>query len=127
MKKWICILLACWLPLFISAASAASMQMAIVNQSVTAGSEKNIADMPCHQVVKDAQATSQRPSEQTPGNQHHVCAACVFCVITGSFANFSHDISVHPSALTSTQPIFFTPSFHSQTYPPAIKPPIFLA
>lgn len=121
LKKFICIFLLAWLPLFTSAASAASLQMTFAN--LNAEMQSNMADTaPCHQHVHDANSTNSH--NQMPSKQHHVCTVCGFCVVASGFANIPHGLSLHTTRLTSSQPAFFTAVVHSQTYPPAIKPPI---
>lgn len=122
LKKFICIFLLIWLPLFISAASAASLQMTMAN--LNAEMQNNMADVPpCHQHASDAQENSSS-NNKVHNKQHHICNLCGFCLVASGFANVPHALNVLTTDFTSSQPAFFTAVFHSQTYPPAIKPPI---
>jgi hypothetical protein len=122
MKKFICIFLAVWLPLFISAAGATSLQMTLAN--VDAQSQATTIEIPpCHQHMASSSEKTQQ-NDETPSKQHHLCAVCGFCVVTSGFASLTHAFNLQTVTLTSPQPLSFVAVFHSQTYPPAIKPPI---
>lgn len=122
LKKFICIFLLAWLPLFISAASAASLQMALAN--LNAEMQTNMAAIDaCHQHASDAQENSNANNE-VHSKQHHVCTVCGFCVVASGFASIAHTPIVQTTDVTTSQPAFFTAVFHALTYPPVIKPPI---
>ncbi len=122
LKKFICIFLLAWLPLFISAASAASLQMVLANLNAEMQTNMPTIDS-CHQHASDAQENSNANNE-VHSKHHHVCTVCGFCVVASGFANIPHALTVHTAEFSASQPAFFMAAFHPQTYPPTVKPPI---
>lgn len=121
MKKMICIVLLAWLPLFVSAAGAASLQMTLDNHNINTHNSDS-AEPACHQHSVVDQ--SKEAPNQLPKGHHHFCSACGFCAVANGFVHLAPQITVPPSHLSPIQPALFTIAVHSQTYPPAIKPPI---
>ncbi|MGP1717758.1 MAG: hypothetical protein ACTS9Y_11315 [Methylophilus sp.] len=129
MKKRLCIFLICWLPCFVMAASVMSMQMMLSQLSLEtqqaaahAHDAQAMSEMPCHE---HQSAHSSETANETSTTQIHHCDVCGFCAISGGVAHF-HALSNLPLlALSSAAPLFMGAPVHSQTYPPAIKPPIF--
>lgn len=122
LKKLFCIFLIAWLPLFISTASAASLQMTLTN--LNAAMQSNMVDVtPCHQHASDTQENSKKHNE-VPSKQHHVCTVCGFCAVSSGYANMPHAFNLQMTSFSASQPAYFTAVFHSQSYPPAIRPPI---
>jgi hypothetical protein len=123
MKKMLCIILMLWLPCFVMAASVMSMQMQLA-ELPTMQPEMTLAmadEMPCHH---DHASPHTQPAS-TPVAQHH-CGVCGYCVISGSIAPLPTVAFFGLNSLTSLAPLFMATPVHSQTYPPAIKPPIFM-
>jgi hypothetical protein len=127
MKKRVCIFLICWLPCFVLAANVMSMQMLLaqtvpVSQGIEAGHASHdvqeMSEMPCH----------QHPAEHSPDGiapKTHHCDICGFCAVSSGVAHF-HVLAHLPATAASTvAPLYLAAPVHSQTYPPAIKPPIF--
>jgi hypothetical protein len=115
MKRYFCIFLMSWLPLFMASANAMSMQMASANQHANA---QKVTQVSCHE---DAQQMHQHTSEH---QQPHNCALCGFCIAVGSAAIFNPTPLLHVHVLADTKPIFIDVRFNSLQTPPAIKPPI---
>ncbi|MDX1913946.1 MAG: hypothetical protein SFU55_00050 [Methylophilus sp.] len=112
MKRLICIVLICWLPLFAVTANALSLQMTMANQQSEA---TQASQMACHEDVH------QHPSQQ---HASHNCALCGFCTVVTSAAIFSFPPLLHMHATASAKPIFVEVTFNSLPHPPVIKPPI---
>lgn len=125
MKKRLCIFLICWLPCFVMAANVMAMQM-VLAQSAPVSQQMDamhdalaMSEMPCHQ-----HPANPSSSETTSPKAHH-CDVCGFCAISGGVAHFQAVSNLPLSALRSDAPLFVAAPVHSQTYPPAIRPPIF--
>lgn len=117
MKKLVCLFLMLWLPLSAGSAWAMSTQMQ-VNAALDMAAETAM-DMPCH----DMDAAGD---DQGKGNTHclkHNCAACGACFSTsmaGAPAGTAFAFAARPTQVTPAAdnlPV-------SQTYPPALRPPI---
>jgi hypothetical protein len=128
MKKRLCIFLICWLPCFVMAANVMAMQMLLaqansVSQQLYdthASHEINaMSEMPCHE------HEAAHDSATTTSSKAHHCDACGFCAISGGVAHFHAVPVLAITASRSATPLFMVEPVHSQTYPPAIKPPIF--
>ena len=117
MKKLICLFLMLWLPISASSAWAMSTQMQV--DAAFGSVEMARVDMPCHDMAMEN--TDSAPGH-APGMQHN-CSACVAC-----FSVFSADLSspLHfTSTILTTRAILPTDGQTiSQTYPPALRPPI---
>jgi hypothetical protein len=115
MKKYICMFLISWLPIFMASANAMSMQMAFTNQHANA---HDMTQVSCHE---DAQKMHQHAAEH---HQPHNCTLCGFCIAVGSAAIFNPMPLIHVHALVDTKPVFIDVRFNSLQTPPAFKPPI---
>jgi hypothetical protein len=129
MKKRLCIFLICWLPCFVMAANVMAMQM-FVAQSLPAAQQTEVhaqadsqamSEMPCHQ---HEQAHEQMADKTTPAKTHH-CDVCGFCAVASGVSHFHAFPDLPLIASASAAPLFFAAPVHSQSYPPAFKPPIF--
>ncbi|QDC44456.1 hypothetical protein [Methylophilus medardicus] len=124
MRKHICLLLILWLPCFVMAANVMSLQMALAQQSLSTTVDRQ---MPCHQHAAEhahTQATAQHsPPHQAPMSHH--CTVCGFCLVSAGLAHLNTFPQVILSAQPTSTPLFEADPVHTQTYPPAIKPPIF--
>jgi hypothetical protein len=109
MKKLICILLIGWLPVFMVAANAMSLQMTtkVMNDDVQVQSS-----MPCHDEVDDAPVKS------------HNCISCGLCVVTTSVTFTSVSPVLHIPAFKSFKLSFVDDAFKSIYHAPAYRPPI---
>jgi hypothetical protein len=114
MKRYFCIFLMSWLPLFMASASAMSMQMAFASNH--AAILQSSSHMPCHEDV------SKHPPSQ---NQKHFCMVCGFCVIANGVVINNTVPEFHMHQVASTKSVFVDVVFYSLQHPPAIKPPIF--
>lgn len=130
MKKRLCIFLICWLPCFVMAANVMAMQMMLsqfspMSQQADAHSHEaqSMSDMPCHQY--QATDISSATTSQTSTTKAQHCDVCGFCAISGGVAHFHVLSQVQLISSRSATPLFVAAPVHSQTYPPAIKPPIF--
>lgn len=125
MKKRLCIFLICWLPCLGMAANVMSMQMMLsqivpVSQAIESDHDMQaMTEMPCHQHEADT------TSGETAKPKAHHCDVCGFCAISSGVAHFPALSHLPLIALSSAEPLFLAAPVHSQTYPPAIKPPIF--
>lgn len=117
MKKIICLLLMLWLPISASSALAMSMQMQ-VNAALETPTEA-VMDMPCHDM---AASYADAPLDHEPGLKHNcsACGACFTVLATGTplAVYFSSAVMTSRAALPADDQIV------SQTYPPALRPPI---
>lgn len=106
-----------WLPISASSAWAMSMQMQ-VNAALDTPAD-TIMDMPCHDT---ASADIDSTLDHEPGTKHNcsACGACFTVLATGmpSAVYFSS------AALTSLAGMPADDQTVSQTYPPALRPPI---
>jgi hypothetical protein len=124
MRKIICIVLMCWLPLFMGAANAMSMQMAL-------GSLQNSAETTCPYMadmkmsemagMKMADMSKMTKSSEHKSSHHSTCAACAIASASASY-NAMPIFNVVASANDLPRAVNVT--FPSQDLPPAIKPPI---
>jgi len=110
MKKFICILLLSWLPVFMLASNAMAMQMALNNTHQMPATEMQHA---CHESKNEATATHSKA---------HQCVVCTMCVLSHAVAFTSAANSVSQS-LHHPQPLFDEARFSSLDSPPALKPP----
>jgi hypothetical protein len=110
MKKIICMVLLVWLPAFMMASQAMSMQMALENTHQMPATELHHG---CHQ------------SKNYTGMTHskvHQCVVCTMCVLSHAVAlNGSADSALQ--AMNHAQPLFDKAGFYSLNNPPALKPP----
>lgn len=115
MRKHLCTLLLCWLPIFMTATQAMSMEMAF--NGITPTSQA----VQLSQVHHDCHSDTQH-STDTNSNKHF-CVACGVCVLSHAVSfETVKALTVQPNQ--SLAPPSFTANFTSQGYPPAIKPPI---
>lgn len=109
MKKLICILLIGWLPVFMVAANAMSLQMTtkVMNDDAQVQSS-----MPCHDKVDDVPVKS------------HNCINCGLCVVTTSVAFTTVSPVLHIPAFKSFKLSSVDDAFKSINHSPAYRPPI---
>lgn len=124
MKKFICLLLVLWLPLFSGAAAAMSLQMQLAAMPAVAH------DMPCHETAPDPQPAADAAADhaaQPCCDEHeasHNCFACGVCALVHSTTSATPGQQLTLPALASSAPHYYGRIFSSQLYPPALKPPI---
>lgn len=115
------------------AANVMSLQMALAEQTFTSTAQAQHDEMPCHHMADEHQGMHHSADDQTagdhaPGDQtssKHHCTVCGFCMVTTGVAHLDAFPTVSLIAQSSVAPLFAVDPVHSQTYPPAIKPPIF--
>jgi hypothetical protein len=117
MKKLVCLFLMLWLPISAGSAWAMSTQMQVSAAFDTA--DTAAMEMPCHDMA--IENTDSAP-EQVPGMKHN-CSACGACfsVLAAGIPLLPHFSS---AALTSRMALPADDQTVSQTYPPALRPPI---
>jgi hypothetical protein len=111
-----------WLPCFMVAANAMGMQMALENALPHTTQSVAHAQMSCHEQVNHDKTSENKTNLP---NSHH-CSFCAFCVVGSAIAS-TPKLKMKHVKTTNIQPTLFDVAFSSQDYPPAIKPPIFLA
>lgn len=122
MKKWICLLMMCWLPLSITVANAMSAHMMLnhfkskphqLTSSVVTNTSAKM--MPCHQLMQGAEAESTQAS---------ICVDCAACDLATAFATI--DVGDNPITKKQLAEKFAITqaSLISIQLPPSIKPPI---
>ncbi len=114
MRKIICIVLMCWLPLFMGAASAMSMQMEL-------GNLQNSAETACPYMPDMKMSDMQAGKSEHKSSHNNSCAACAIASASASY-NAVPIFNVVTSA--NDLPRAVNVAFPSQDFPPAIKPPI---
>jgi hypothetical protein len=128
MKKFICLFLMLWLPLFTGSAWAMSTQMQLetLQDIVSVTDATTSSGHPCHEMQSEANTTGQLDLHAASHGKHcngHDCFACGVCIYATSYtAPAQHDIYI-PS-LSHANPEQAQSVFASQGYPPALKPPI---
>lgn len=109
MKKLICILLIGWLPLFMVAANAMSLQM----KTKTMHDDMQVqSSMPCHGEPDDV------PSES------HNCISCGLCVVATSVPFTPVPPALNIPVFKSFKLSFAEDEFKSINHSPAYRPPI---
>jgi hypothetical protein len=119
MKKLICIFMMIWLPCFMVAANAMSMQMTLKNSLPHTAQIAEHVQMSCHEGLNHSKKSD---SKNNPSSSHH-CSFCAFCIVGSAIAS-THKLKMSHIKTTNIQPTSFDVAFTSQDYPPAIKPPI---
>lgn len=130
MRKRFCIFLICWLPCFVMAANVMALQMQLSQsmpptlppQTLQMDMQATMAEMPCHHA---AHAEHQPETSSDNDVQPHHCAVCGYCVISSGVATLSFVPGTFVAQSLMAVPRFLSLPVHSQTYPPAIRPPIF--
>jgi hypothetical protein len=127
MRKRLCLLLICWLPCFVMAANVMSFQMALAEQVIATNDQTQA--MPCHHMAAhsteaDGPAGHDSTGDHAPAS-HHACTVCGFCVMSTGVARLDAFPRIAILTQSAAVPLFAADPVHSQTYPPAIKPPIF--
>ena len=117
MKKFICLFLMLWLPISANAAWAMSTQMQM-NTTLDTPTE-TVMDMPCHDMAADNSDTNLN---HEPGIKHNcsACGACFTVLATGT----ALAVYFASAVLSSRAVLPADDQIVSQTYPPALKPPI---
>lgn len=115
MKKFICLFLMLWLPISASSAWAMSTQMQLGSASDT--SAETIMDMPCHDMDSH---DSSAPDEPVIKHNCSACGACFTILAAGTPLLTYFNIST----ITSRVALPADDQTVSQTYPPALRPPI---
>jgi hypothetical protein len=123
MRKRLCLFLICWLPCFVMAANVMSLQMALAEHPVSITAQAQQDEMPCHDMADEHQGMHHASDHPTTAKHH--CTVCGFCMVTTGVAHLDAFPGVSIIAQSSAAPLFAADPVHSQTYPPAIKPPIF--
>jgi hypothetical protein len=109
MKKRLCILLMCWLPIFMLSANAMSLQMTLQQLKTE---HQSMHSMACHQ-----DKSNQSESAQT-------CLGCGFCVVATSIASFNNAPTFYLENGVSTAPLMIDVIYQSYNLLPADRPPI---
>jgi len=115
MKKIICILLMCWLPLSLVTAQAMSTKMMLQNQQDSDLSLSSQSAESCHGETHTQKGKTSKP---------HKCTVCGSCVLASSVATFSSIESGVTFLKTALKYLAFQPSFVSIESESFIKPPI---
>lgn len=105
------------------AANVMSMQMALAEQAFTSVVQTQSAEMPCHHMADEPHEMQHSTEQHVPGNHH--CTVCGFCMVSTGVAHLDLFPSVSIIVQTAAAPLYLADPVHTQTYPPAIKPPIF--
>jgi len=111
------------LPCFVMAANVMSLQMALAEHALTSVAQAPSAEMPCHHMADDHQQMQHATDDHAPAKHH--CTVCGFCMVSTGVAHLETFPRVAIIVQTAAAPLFEADPVHSQTYPPAIKPPIF--
>jgi len=106
------------------AANVMSLQMALAEQAFTSTAQAQHDEMPCHHMADEHQDMHHSADHQAATSKHH-CTVCGFCMVTTGVAHIDAFPTAFLIAQSSAAPLFAADPVHSQTYPPAIKPPIF--
>lgn len=109
MKKLICILLIGWLPVFMVAANAMSLQMMTKTMH---GDMQVQSSMPCHSEPDDVPSKS------------HNCISCGLCVVATSAAFTPVAPALNIPVFKSFNLSFADDEFKSINHSPAYRPPI---
>ena len=117
MKRWICVLLIAWLPVFMVTADAMGMQMRLQQSH-------HVVQQSHHVVQQPNQSCHHAPAKQTK-NKTSLCILCGFCALAIAIAPLDFTPSFDAFLLTSTRPIFVDVIFTSNNLAPALRPPIF--
>ncbi|HWU67163.1 MAG TPA: hypothetical protein VNZ84_09135 [Methylophilus sp.] len=123
MRKRLCLFLICWFPCFVMAANVMSMQMALAQHALPNMVQVQSAEMPCHHMADASHETQHTTEQHAPGN--HSCTVCGFCMVSTGVAHLDLFPSISIIVQSAAAPLYVADPVHSQTYPPAIKPPIF--
>ena len=126
MKKFLCMFLMLWLPLFTGSAWAMSTQTQLGNLQASiddtqAAQGAGVAQQPCHGM--QAQQAEEQPGHHGKHCSGHNCFACGVCIYATNFTSPSPQHFFVP-LLTHAKPEPLQLGFASQGYPPALKPPI---
>ncbi len=113
MKRILCILLLCWLPISISVAQVMSTQMMLERESSSDEQPNANATVNCHDNSAQINGKSAR------------CSDCVSCALVTSSATFRDFISFKTLPKASSKYVLIKISFVSIQPPSIIKPPIF--
>jgi len=105
------------------AANVMSLQMVLAEQASIITVQASLDEMPCHHMADEHQGMQHSADHQTTVKHH--CTVCGFCMVTTGVAHLDAFPTVSLIAQSSVAPLFAADPVHSQTYPPAIKPPIF--
>lgn len=119
MRKIICLFLMLWLPISAGSAWAMSTQMQL--DSAQGATSEPSADMPCHDM--GMMSADHTDSSDTEHGMKHNCSACgacfsVFMAEAPKAAAFAFAAPSSQAALLADDLLV------SQTYPPALRPPI---
>lgn len=118
MKKFICLCLILWLPLFTGAALAMGAQMEAAGALQTTLQTPHAA---CHDMQQtDSQHQPATPCKHCTGH----CFACGVCTFGCQAVNFLTSAYTFAPTINAFKPVLPDLAFNSQLYPPALKPPI---
>lgn len=109
MKKLICIILICWLPILMATANAMSLQMA--SQAMHDDMQVE-STMSCHDKV------------DTQSVKAHNCINCGFCVMATSVISFVSSSFLNIPEFKSFKTSFINDELQSINHLPADRPPI---
>jgi hypothetical protein len=104
MKKIICILLMCWLPLSMVTAQAMSTKMMLQNQQDSDSTLRSQGAESCH---------GETHTQKDKTSKSHKCTVCGSCVLASSVATFSSIESGITFLKTALKHLAFEPTFVS--------------
>ena len=124
MKRFICLFLMLWLPLFTGSAWAMSAQMQYEKLKSAMEASSQTAEPACHDMQHEAVTAPVSKEQSTHAHcTGHNCFACGVCIYASSFAMPALQHVLTP-LLSHAKPFQYDEAFASQRYPPALKPPI---
>jgi hypothetical protein len=114
-KKVICILLICWLPLSLVTAQAMSTKMMLQNQQDSDLTLSSQSAESCH---------GETHSQNDEASKSHKCSVCGSCVLVSAVATFDNIATFSLFLKISLKHLAFEPTFVSIESESFIKPPI---
>lgn len=138
MKKMLCLFLILWWPLFAMAAQRMQLEMQIASSPIGTQNANEQAEThqaatgACHHhsvAMTEAEYLDVKDSGIVGSHLGghgliHTCKMCGYCAVLAGFSDFTAFPNVIGFASVVVKPVLPTLFFHSQSYPPAIKPPI---
>lgn len=118
MKKLICLLMMCWLPLSLTVANAMSARMMLNHSSSKtqhAAAAKATVQMPCHQAMQ------QHDNQKA---QASVCVDCAACELATANVTMSTVAPFNTPEIVAEKYSILQASLISIQLPPSIKPPM---
>lgn len=135
MKHLVGFFLLLWFPWFAMAAQVINTQMQLASLTTHSTSNTTLSVeishhaeqtsmAHCHMSGMESQLTSHHPSTlDSKSHTHHDCKVCGFCVVSNGVAQTTNSLPQF-AKFNPLPKARLTVHFHTQTYPPAVKPPI---